>query len=132
MDELERAAESFAVETTLASRTLAPRVERLQSLGYPFRLHFIRSPGVEFSQARVAARVRSGGHAIPDETVRRRFYAGLRNFFELYRPLADLWDVHDNLDLDGFRLIAAGGRGVDETVYFPEIFQAMKEDSHAE
>jgi len=45
--------------------------------------------------ARVAYRVRSGGHFIPSETVRRHYHGGLRNFFQLYRPLANNWRFYD-------------------------------------
>ena len=49
---------------------------------------------------RVARRVRTGGHAVPDETVRRRYARGLRNFFDLYQPLATTWRVYDSSDID--------------------------------
>jgi predicted ABC-type ATPase len=48
-------------------------------------------PSPEMSIQRVAHRVRSGGHFVPDDTVRRRYDAGLRNFFQLYRPIAQKW-----------------------------------------
>ena len=35
--------------------------------------------------------VRSGGHDVPVEIVRRRYRAGLRNFFSLYEALASTW-----------------------------------------
>lgn len=43
---------------------------------------------------------------MPEETVRRRYAKGVRNFFSLYRPLADSWTVYDNSDLDGMRRVA--------------------------
>jgi len=45
---------------------------------------------------RVAERVRQGGHDIPEATIRRRFDAGMRLFFEVYRPLVDPWVLYDN------------------------------------
>ncbi|PIQ95130.1 MAG: hypothetical protein CO148_03595 [Nitrospirae bacterium CG_4_9_14_3_um_filter_41_27] len=50
----------------------------------------------EFAVERVAERVRMGGHNVHEETIRRRYYAGLRNFFKLYRHLADTWYFYDN------------------------------------
>jgi predicted ABC-type ATPase len=32
---------------------------------------------------------------VPDEVVRRRYRAGLRNYFGLYRPLATTWSMYD-------------------------------------
>lgn len=44
---------------------------------------------------RVKARVRLGGHNVPEEIVRRRYARGLHNFFNLYSPFADSWRVYD-------------------------------------
>jgi predicted ABC-type ATPase len=84
MDEHERRSESFAVETTLATRSLASRIVRLRRSGYRFHLVFVWSPSADFSVQRVASRVRSGGHHIPEETIRRRYIAGIKNFVHLY------------------------------------------------
>ena len=37
-----------------------------------------------------------GGHDVPEQIVRRRFHAGLRNFESIYRDLVDEWVVYDN------------------------------------
>jgi predicted ABC-type ATPase len=49
-----------------------------------------------FGLQRVALRVASGGHSIPEETIRRRYDRGRRNLIELYLPLADQWAIFDN------------------------------------
>ena len=46
--------------------------------------------------ARVAARVAQGGHNVPESAIRRRFVAGLNNFYRIYRDLADAWALYDN------------------------------------
>ena len=56
----------------------------------------------------LARRVELGGHSVPDDVARRRYAAGLRNFFGLYRPIMSTWQVYDNSDLRGPRLIAMG------------------------
>jgi predicted ABC-type ATPase len=86
----------FAFETTLASRTFAPWIADLRKTGYDFCLVFLWLPNEDLAVARVAERVRMGGHNLPDETIRRRYHAGIRNFFKLYRPLADTWFFYDN------------------------------------
>ena len=73
------------------------------------RLVFVSLPNVELALARVAARVAAGGHDVPEETVRRRFKAGLRYFFTLYRHRVDEWALYDN-EAGGPVLIASGGR----------------------
>jgi predicted ABC-type ATPase len=127
LDELESRRESFAVETTLASRSLAPRIARMRCSGYLFRLIYLWSPHEEFSVQRVAARVRLGGHDIPEETIRRRYRAGLRNSFGLYLPLADFWEVHDNLTEAGPRLIAQGQVDKAPSVRDAAAWAAMRE-----
>lgn len=90
MDEYQAQGKSFAVETTLASRSLAPRARRLQEVGYEFQLLLFWLASPEINIERVAERVRAGGHHILEEVIRRRYVGGLKNFFNLYLPLADV------------------------------------------
>lgn len=99
---------SFGFETTLASRSFAPWIVQLESLGYDFHVVFLSLPDAEVAVRRVAERVRMGGHSVPDTTIRRRYLAGLRNFFDLYRALATSWRVYDNSSEAAPRLLAAG------------------------
>lgn len=108
---------TFAFETTLASKTFAPWIGELRQSGYAFDLLFLWLPSPEMAVARVAERVRRGGHSVPEETVRRRFERGLRNFFTLYRPLATTWLVYENANPSSPRLIATGGEGIQPVVY---------------
>lgn len=87
---------SFAFETTLASRSFAPWLKGLSSSGYTVHLVFLWLPSADFALARVADRVRRGGHDVPAETVRRRYRVGLKNLFKLYEPLASTWRVYDS------------------------------------
>src|SRR5262245_44459100 len=56
---------SFAFETTLASRSLAPWLAGLKTDGYHVHLVFLWLPSADFAVDRVAQRVKTGGHAIP-------------------------------------------------------------------
>lgn len=108
--ELARQRVNFAFETTLASRRLAPRLAELKRRGYLVHLIFLWLPSADVAVERVVERVRMGGHAVPEDTIRRRYVAGLRNFFALYRPLADTWRMYDTSRLPPPRLIAWGER----------------------
>ena len=79
LDKLEAHRASFAIETTLASRSLAPRIQRLRAR---VCVHLVYSwvPDAYFSIARVAERVRRGGHHIPEDVICRRYKSGLQNF----------------------------------------------------
>jgi predicted ABC-type ATPase len=110
LEELESTGASFAFETTLASKTFVGRIARLKSKDYFYALLYLWLPSWADSIKRVRDRVRRGGHHVPDDTVRRRYHGGLRNFFRLYRPLADVWRFYDNSAASGPRLIASGVR----------------------
>ena len=106
----------FATESTLAARTYVPFVRGCQARGYSFHLIYLWLPSVELAIERVAARVRAGGHNIPHETIVRRYEAGRRNFSQLYRPLADTWQVYDN-SIAPQRVVAYGGRNLATEIY---------------
>ena len=86
----------FAFETTLSGRSYLPLLRGLKVRGYAIHLFFLWIPAVELALARIAARVREGGHNVPDAVVRRRFAKGLSNLFRFYRPLLDSWTIFDN------------------------------------
>ena len=58
---------SFAIETTLATRSYKKLVEQAQSLGYSVQLLFFWLESPEMACQRVAKRVSEGGHDIPVE-----------------------------------------------------------------
>ncbi len=54
-------------------------------------------------------KVEMGGHAVPEDTIRRRYHAGLKNFFNLYQSITDGWKFYDNSDANQFNLENADG-----------------------
>lgn len=66
-----------------------------------------------------------GGHDVPTTTIRRRYDAGIRNFFRFYQPLADGWQVYDNTDITP-RLIANGSREKVECVTDTAVWSRLK------
>jgi predicted ABC-type ATPase len=113
--ELARQRQDFAVETTLSSRSLAPFLRTAQHDGYTIKILYIWLKSPDLAVARVADRVRAGGHDVPEDTIRRRYWRGLSNFRSIYRPLADDWIVCDNSGSHPF-LLARGGRSVSTQV----------------
>jgi predicted ABC-type ATPase len=107
----------FAFETTLSSKSFAPWIAKLKQSGYTFHLVFLWLPSADFSVARVAERVRMGGHNVPEEIIRRRYNKGIQNFFRLYWPLSDTWRMYNNSVRTGPQLVADGGTGRKETIY---------------
>lgn len=91
--------ENFAFETTLASRSFAPWISKLKMRGYLFHLTFLTLDTPELAVSRVAERVKMGGHSVPEDVIRRRYKKGLLNFFQLYKPIADSWQMYDNTNI---------------------------------
>ena len=87
---------SFAIETTLATRSYKKLVEEAQSLGYSVQLMFFWLESPEIACQRVAKRVSEGGHDIPVETIYRRYRLGLDNLFNIFIPIVDYWFLYDN------------------------------------
>jgi len=96
IDEAVAHGESFAFETTLSRIGYRQRIRLWRRFGYHVSLFFLRLPEAEHAIARVAMRVRQGGYDIPEDVIRRRFDAGLRNFETVYKPEVDTWALYDN------------------------------------
>ena len=125
LDVLGAAGQSFGFETTLASRSFAPRIRGLFAAGYEFHLVFLWLPSVELALLRVAGRVRLGGHDVPAAVIRRRYAAGLRNFFDLYQPLTKTWRMYDNSSSEPV-LIAVGQGHTTVNVTDPVLWEQIK------
>jgi predicted ABC-type ATPase len=97
ISESERRGESFAFETTLSGLSYLSRIKLWRAQGYRVSLMYLSLPGPEAAIARVAVRVRQGGHDIPEDVIRRRFAAGLRNFDEHYKTAVNDWALYDNV-----------------------------------
>ena len=123
--DLAKRRKSFAFETTLASRFYAPWLRRLRESGFKFHLVFLWLSSIELAIERVEERVRSGGHSIPEEVIRRRYDRGLTNFFNLYQPLADTWAAYDNSGSGTPLLVSAGGENIPQRVIRPYTWNML-------
>ena len=97
----------FSIETTLATRTLLSFVKEAKDLGYSITLMYFWLNSPELAIQRVKDRVSTGGHDIPDDIVRRRYYSGLKYLFETYIPIVDRWMLVDN-SKSPFSIVAEG------------------------
>ncbi len=96
INDLARKGFDFGFETTLAGKFYIKRLKNLKRDGYALHLFFLWIPSVELATARIKDRVAAGGHNVPDQDVRRRFFRGIHNFFKFYRPLLDSWILLNN------------------------------------
>lgn len=122
---------SFAFETTLAGRSYVRWLWHAIDSGYEVRLLYFWLPSAELAVARVAQRVAAGGHHIPEDVIRRRYTAGVRNLFDLYRGLARRWAVYDSSDTPP-RLVAEGQLGRTTRVADPRTWSAVRRAAEAD
>lgn len=132
LDALAVARSNFAFETTLASRSFVPWIRERLIESYRVHLYFVTLDSPELAIERVADRVRRGGHDIPPETVRRRYFRGLENFFKLYMPLLTTWHVFDNSLPSGSQIVAEGGNGIETIVSNAIRWKQMQELPHGD
>lgn len=130
LDALARQRESFAFETTLATRSFAPWLRNLRTSGYDAHLFFLWLSSPDLAIARVTDRVGMGGHFVPEEVVRRRYSAGIRNFFSLYRPLATTWTVYNTSGPEPAR-VAEGLASETIGVYDKDVWETIKRQGTA-
>jgi len=116
----------FAFETTLASRSFARWIPNLKKQGYQFHLVFLWLKTPDLAIFRVRERIKSGGHSVPEDTIKRRYAAGLKNFFNLYAPIADSWQFYDSSQSDPF-LVASKNYENDPIIKNVILWQQLRE-----
>jgi len=96
INELIRNGESFAFETTLATRSYKSKIIKAKNLGYEVILLFFWLNNIELAKLRVKKRVEEGGHDIPESVIERRYINGIRNLFNIYLAIVDGVMIFDN------------------------------------
>ena len=125
MDELLQKGETFAFETTLATKSYKQKIEWAQANGYEVTLLFFWLDSPNMAKKRVAQRVAEGGHSIPSETIERRYYNGIANLFAIYIDMVDICYIFDNSE-GRKELIAQKERYKDIVIYNNDKFNLMK------
>ncbi|MDR1096782.1 MAG: zeta toxin family protein [Tannerella sp.] len=123
--ELIDVAETFALETTLASRSIAKLVKNAQSKGYSVTLLYFWLNTPDLAVERVKNRVAAGGHNVNEVTIRRRYRTGIMNLFDLYMPICDYWMITDN-SLSPMEVIAKGYRNGEREIYNAVVYNKLK------
>ncbi|MCC8142989.1 MAG: zeta toxin family protein [Tannerellaceae bacterium] len=123
--ELMNAGETFAMETTLVTRSGVKLIRDAQKKGYFVTLLYFWLNTPDLAVERVKMRVAAGGHNIEENTIRRRYKAGIRNLFELYLPASDYWMITDN-SLSPMEVVAKGFKDEKKEIYNPDIYRKLE------
>lgn len=94
LDEAVANGTTYAFETTLGGRTVPARI-KAASATHDVLMWFCGLQSPELHLARVRARVKAGGHDIPEARIRERYPAALENLIALMPCLSHL-RVYDN------------------------------------
>lgn len=116
--------DSFSIETTLSTKTYRNLVKKAHERGFRVHLIFFWLPNPESAVLRVAKRVKEGGHNIPTEVIVRRYYAGISNFFTIFKDIVDSWMIVENLHNPRI-IVADGGVDSETQIYDVELFEKM-------
>jgi predicted ABC-type ATPase len=123
--ELIVAQKTFALETTLASRSIAKLLQGAQEKGYYVTLLYFWLNTPDLAVERVKNRVASGGHNVSETTIRRRYKTGIQNLFELYIPICDYWMITDN-SLSPIEIIAKGFKNDKKDIFDVIIYNKLE------
>ena len=88
--------EDVVIETTLSGTYTTKVVRRAKALGYTVKMIYIFLPSDDDCVERVKIRVKVGGHEVPEEDIRRRYYRSINNFREEFIHSTDGWELFYN------------------------------------
>lgn len=129
--ELLDANKTFAFETTGSGTNYIKHLKEAQAKDYEVHLMFLWLPSSDLAVERVANRVRQGGHNIPEDTIRRRYFAGIKNLIKHYLPLANRALILDNSIAGTEKIIAK--KHIDHYLKIeePNIWKELQEVANA-
>jgi predicted ABC-type ATPase len=102
---------SFGFETVFSHPSKNDSIALAKTIGYSIILVFIHQDDASLNQARLAQRVREGGHDVPDEKIINRIPRVLKYIRQVI-PLCDRIYILDNSRADNsFQQLAAMRNG---------------------
>ena len=114
----------FAFETTLATKSYAKLIQKVQTKGYFVTLLFFWLNTPDLALKRVNERVLQGGHNIPEDVIYRRYKSGIDNLSKMYIPVCDYWLVVDNSN-SPFIMIADGNKTKNINIFNQQIYNQI-------
>lgn len=131
LKELLSANQSFAFETTASGTNYLKHLKSAKAKGYEISLIFLWLSKPEEAVKRVAQRVKQGGHHVPEGTIVKRYYLGIKNLISHYLPLVDEAFIFDNSSEESAkRLIARKSKNDPLDVLDRTIWKRIEEIAH--
>jgi predicted ABC-type ATPase len=114
----------FALETTLATKSYVSFIKQAKLSGYTVNLLYFWLDAPHTAYDRVARRVSEGGHDIPIDVIERRYYRGIYNLINLYKPICDRWLVMNNMKTPSV-IVAKGSLDMEESIIITDIWETI-------
>ena len=103
-------------------------IQNFRKDDYEINIVYLTLDAPETCIERIKVRVKKGGHDVPDEDVKRRFYRSKNNFWNIYKSQADTWLMIDNKESQ-WKEIAFGTKSkytIAEQEYFNKFIKDIK------
>lgn len=125
IDELLKSGVDFAFETTLTTLSYLNTIKVAKEKDYSVTLLYFWLNDVNLAIERVKTRVSEGGHNIPEETIRRRYFRGIYNLTNKFTAICDYWIVINNSSRP-FTFVAEGQGEAGIMVHDKMVWQQIK------
>ena len=113
--------QSFVIESTLSGLGHIKTIKKAQSLGYSVVIAYVFVDSPQVCINRIKARVKNGGHHVPDADVIRRYARSRHNFINAYSKITDYWTLYYNGGGE-ILLVAAQTKGYEVNVFSNELY----------
>lgn len=114
--------ETFAIETTLTTKSYVNLIRTAKKNKYKIVLFYFWINSPKLAIARIKDRVKKGGHDIPTEVVLRRYERSLDNLVNLFIPICDEWSIFNN-STDKMDLIAKGTGLKNSKIFYHKLWE---------
>ena len=102
---------SFAIETVLSTDKYIKYIEEAKTKGYITALIYIGIDSPETAIKRVRMRVKTGGHYVSEDKIRKRFHSSINNIKKFIK-LTNFSIIHSNIgNANHYEIIAIGYNG---------------------
>ena len=118
---------NFSFETTLATKSYKNKIIEAKQKGYNVILLFFWLESYELAIERVKTRVLEGGHNIPKDVIKRRYFNGINNLFTIYLEIVDQALIFDNSE-GNHVLIAEKSLSENIVIFEQEKFNLLLND----
>jgi predicted ABC-type ATPase len=120
---------NFAIETTLSGKSYIRLIEKATLLQYKIELIFFTLDAWQTALERVKKRVNHGGHSIPKDVIKRRYYAGIKNLLKYYIEIVHQFSIYNN---NKNSILIADGTASNIKIYNEKIWKQLNKikDDH--